>query len=103
MQAFNSIIANAIEAMPRGGTLTISSEVDPARGRVRVSVADTGVGMTEKQLSQAFKPFQTSKARGLGVGLALVKRIIERYGGTVALESRENEGTRIDLVLNPAT
>jgi signal transduction histidine kinase len=103
MQAFNSIIANAIEAMPRGGTLTISSEVDPVRGRVRVSVADTGVGMTEKQLSQAFKPFQTSKARGLGVGLALVKRIIERYGGTVALESRENQGTRIDLVLNPAT
>jgi two-component system sensor histidine kinase HydH len=102
LQAFNSIIANAIEAMPQGGTLTISSEVDPARGWVRVSVADTGVGMNEKQMALAFKPFQTSKARGLGVGLALVKRIIERYGGTVALESRENQGTRIDLVLNPA-
>ncbi|HET9700292.1 MAG TPA: ATP-binding protein [Burkholderiales bacterium] len=102
MQAFNSLIANAIEAMPQGGTLTISSEVDPARGRVLVRVTDTGVGMSEKQLAQAFKPFVTTKTRGLGVGLALVKRIIERYGGTVALESRENQGTRIDLVLNPA-
>ncbi|HSD61981.1 MAG TPA: ATP-binding protein, partial [Burkholderiales bacterium] len=102
MQAFNSIIANAVEAMPHGGTLTISSDVDPARGQVRVSVADTGVGMTEKQLELAFKPFQTTKARGLGVGLSLVKRIIERYGGTVVLESRENQGTRIDLVLHPA-
>jgi signal transduction histidine kinase len=103
VQAFNSIISNAIEAMPKGGTLTISAEVNPAQQLVRVSVADTGMGMTEKQLAQAFKPFYTSKSRGLGVGLALVKRIIERYGGSISLESRENQGTRVDLKLNPVS
>jgi signal transduction histidine kinase len=58
--------------------------------------------MTEKQLSMVFKPFHTTKARGLGVGLALVKRIIERYGGSILLESKENQGTRVHIIFNPA-
>lgn len=102
VQAFNSIIANAVEAMPKGGTLSVSTELDTARRKLRVTVADCGVGMTEKQLSMAFKPFQTTKTRGLGVGLALVKRIIERYGGSIFLESRENQGTRVNMIFNPA-
>jgi len=102
VQAFNSIIANAVEAMPKGGSLSISTELDTARRRLRVSVSDSGVGMTEKQLSMVFKPFHTTKTRGLGVGLALVKRIIERYGGSIFLESKENQGTRVHMIFNPA-
>lgn len=101
VQAFSSIIANAVEAMPKGGSLSVSAELDAVRRRLRVSVADSGVGMTERQLSMAFKPFNTTKARGLGVGLALVKRIIERYGGSVFLESKENQGTRVHMIFSP--
>jgi signal transduction histidine kinase len=64
---------------------------------VRVVVSDTGKGMTEEQRRMAFRPFFTTKQGGLGVGLVLVKRIMERFGGAVALESLEGEGTRVSL------
>ncbi|MNT41441.1 Sensor protein ZraS [compost metagenome] len=53
--------------------------------------------MTDEQLRMAFRPFYTTKQGGLGVGLVLVKRIMERFGGTVRLSSREGEGTRVQL------
>jgi signal transduction histidine kinase len=62
-----------------------------------VTVGDTGKGMTEEQRRMAFRPFFTTKQGGLGVGLVLVKRIMERFGGAVALDSREGEGTRVRL------
>jgi signal transduction histidine kinase len=62
-----------------------------------VTIGDTGKGMNEEQRRLAFRPFFTTKQGGLGVGLVLVKRIMERFGGTVALDSREGEGTRVRL------
>ena len=53
--------------------------------------------MSKHQLEMAFKPFHTTKRNGLGVGLPMVKRVMERFGGTVALSSRENEGTQVRL------
>jgi signal transduction histidine kinase len=95
-QILNSLLANALEAMDDGGTLTVS--LDPSDSqRVSVTVSDTGKGMTEEQRRMAFRPFFTTKQGGLGVGLVLVKRIMERFGGTVALDSREGEGTRVRL------
>ena len=94
-QAFNSVVSNAIEAMSQGGTLHLSMHIEPERYRCHLIVRDTGVGMTEKQLQAAFKPFQTSKRHGLGVGLAMVKRVMARFGGTVSLSSRENAGTAV--------
>ena len=64
---------------------------------MKLSIADTGHGMTEKQLEHAFKPFHTTKPRGLGIGLTLVKRTLERYRGSVQITSRENAGTRVEL------
>ncbi|SDO67454.1 Signal transduction histidine kinase [Pseudomonas arsenicoxydans] len=95
-QILNSLLANAVEAMDRGGTLTITLEPNDAKG-IGVVVSDTGKGMNEEQRSMAFRPFFTTKQGGLGVGLVLVKRIMERFGGAVKLDSREGEGTRVRL------
>ncbi|WLH14954.1 ATP-binding protein [Pseudomonas hefeiensis] len=96
-QILNSLLANAVEAMDRGGTLTITLEPTDTRGICMV-VSDTGKGMNEEQRSMAFRPFFTTKQGGLGVGLMLVKRIMERFGGAVALGSREGEGTSVRLL-----
>jgi len=95
-QILNSLLANALEAMGKSGTLTITLEPTDCRG-LSVVVSDTGKGMNEEQRSMAFRPFFTTKQGGLGVGLVLVKRIMERFGGAVTLESREGEGTSVRL------
>ncbi|WGK92746.1 sensor histidine kinase [Pseudomonas migulae] len=95
-QILNRLLANALEAMDQGGTLTVILEPTDARD-VSVVVSDTGRGMSEEQRSMAFRPFFTTKQGGLGVGLVLVKRIMERCGGTVSLDSREGEGTSVRL------
>ncbi len=96
-QALNSIFANAIEAMPKGGRLGVSIGPDPQGEGLMLTVSDTGAGMSETQLELAFKPFHTTKRSGLGVGLPLVKRIMERFGGAIRIESREKQGTNIYL------
>ncbi|MBS1191319.1 MAG: putative two-component histidine kinase [Rhodocyclaceae bacterium] len=96
-QALHSVLSNAIEAMPAGGELRIAMAFQVDRQRFLLTIADTGVGMSEKQLALAFKPFHTTKRHGLGVGLAMVKRVMERFGGSVALSSREHEGTVVRL------
>ncbi|HWT69021.1 MAG TPA: ATP-binding protein [Pseudomonas sp.] len=95
-QILNSLLSNALEAMDDGGTLSISMSPADAQS-VEVVVSDTGKGMTEEQRKMAFRPFFTTKQGGLGVGLVLVKRIMERFGGAVTLESREGEGTSVRL------
>ncbi|MHC8343541.1 ATP-binding protein [Pseudomonas sp. RT6P73] len=95
-QILNSLLANAVEAMDGGGMLTITLEPTDTRG-ICVVVSDTGKGMNEEQRSMAFRPFFTTKQGGLGVGLVLVKRIMERFGGAVTLGSREGEGTSVRL------
>lgn len=95
-QILNSLLANALEAMDKGGTLIITLEPTDSDG-LGVVVSDTGKGMNEEQRSMAFRPFFTTKQGGLGVGLVLVKRIMERFGGAVSLDSREGEGTSVRL------
>ncbi|MGE8170642.1 sensor histidine kinase [Pseudomonas putida] len=100
-QILNSLFSNAIEAMPNGGTLC--AEVSVLEGqRAQLLLTDTGKGMTQQQERLVFKPFYTTKQGGLGVGLALVKRIMERFGGSVSLSSRQEEGTRVSLIFNIA-
>jgi len=99
MQAFNGIISNAMEAMPNGGKITAACRVDNVRRAVSVVISDTGPGMSGERLAQAFQPFRTTKPKGLGIGLSLVKSTLERYGGEVRIDSRPEEGTRVELVL----
>ncbi|MFJ4348469.1 sensor histidine kinase [Pseudomonas sp. NPDC089401] len=100
-QILNSLFANALEAMPKGGELHAQvTEQDGQRAQLLLS--DTGKGMSQQQERMVFKPFFTTKQGGLGVGLALAKRIMERFGGSVSLSSREEEGTRVSLTFNIA-
>lgn len=97
-QLLSSLIANAVEAMSDGGRLAVMANAEE-RGMVAIELRDTGPGMTEQQLAGAFRPFHTTKAQGLGVGLPLARRIVRRMGGDIALESRAGEGTTARLML----
>jgi two-component system sensor histidine kinase HydH len=101
-QILNSLFANALEAMPKGGVLSVDIESTTPE-QVSLIINDTGKGMTQQQLHSVFKPFFTTKQGGLGVGLALVKRIMERFEGSVELTSQEQEGTRVSLNFKVAT
>lgn len=99
-QAFMNVVLNAMEAMPQGGTLTVStayssSHAPPCRDKVCIKVVDTGVGIPEEDLEHIFEPFFTRKTKGTGLGLANVKRILEEHGGSVKIESRIGEGTTV--------
>ncbi|MBB4127211.1 signal transduction histidine kinase [Xanthomonas translucens] len=93
---------NAIQAMPNGGTLTISAA--PALGadgseQVRILVRDTGVGMDADTQAQLFSPFFTTKADGTGLGLISCKRIVESYGGSIGVDSTPGVGTCFELLI----
>ena len=98
---FNSLIANAMEAVERDGAIGVAVQRD-GEGGLRVSVRDTGPGMTRNEVEGAFKPFHTSKPKGIGIGLPLARRIVQRFGGSIALESAPGSGTIVDVLL-PAT
>jgi two-component system sensor histidine kinase HydH len=96
-QALHSVVSNAVEAMPRGGHMRIELRPVTTPAGIELVVSDTGVGMSQQQLAAAFRPFQTTKSHGLGVGLPMLKRAMERFGGSVSLSSVENAGTQVRL------
>lgn len=97
-QVLNTILSNAIEAMKAGGMLRIGWHPAPG-GRIAIEVEDSGPGLSDEQLQRLFVPFQTSKSSGLGVGLALGRRIAERLGGTLDLRNRPESGVAVTLTL----
>jgi len=98
---FKSLIANAMEAIERDGSIGVAVQRE-REGGLRVSVRDSGPGMTPKEIQGAFKPFHTSKPKGIGIGLPLAQRIVQRFGGSIALASTPGTGTTVDVLL-PAT
>jgi signal transduction histidine kinase len=90
-RAFVNLVENAVDAMPKGGTLTVSSK--ESNGLVELAVSDTGIGMSKEASENLWKPLQTTKAKGMGMGLAIVKRIVDAHNGTISVESRTGEGT----------
>ncbi len=92
-----SILANALDAMPRGGTLQITwARRDH---RIGVGIADSGAGLSAEARQRLFRPFFSTKSGGLGLGLALVKRVIEQWHGTLTLTPARPHGTRVDILL----
>jgi two-component system sensor histidine kinase HydH len=98
-QVFLNILLNCLEATPRGGRITISSDVDD-QGRVQIIFEDTGEGIPRENLDKLFDPFFSTKKKGTGLGLAIVKGIIEGHGGEIEVESEPEKGTRFILLLN---
>ncbi len=95
-QALSNLVQNAIEAMPKGGELRIGTVVTHSHSRRReleLRISDTGSGIPGDRLEKIFLPFYTTKAKGTGLGLALVHKIILLHNGGIDVESREGEGT----------
>jgi two-component system NtrC family sensor kinase len=97
-QAFANIMINACDAMPQGGTLTVTTRHLPAPDEVVVvTIGDTGVGIPREQLSKVLDPFFTTKEKGTGLGLSVVYGIIEHHGGTMTLDSTVGVGTTVTM------
>lgn len=114
-QVFVNIFINAIDAMPDGGKLTVKArtireapeglvrEFPPGAVLVRISILDTGSGISEECLGKVFDPFFTTKpvGQGTGLGLSVVRQIITWHGGHVRIRNRLPRGTRVDIYLSP--
>lgn len=96
-QAVYNLIRNAAQAMPKGGTLTISGSYTDFE--VRLAFEDKGKGITAEQMGRLFQPFSTTRPTGTGLGLLIVRRIIREHGGEIDIESRVGQGTRVSLWL----
>lgn len=96
-QAMYNLVRNAAQAMPKGGTLTISGSYTDFE--VRLSFEDTGKGISPEQMGRLFQPFSTTRPTGTGLGLLIVRRIIREHGGEIDIESRIGLGTRVSLWL----
>jgi PAS domain S-box-containing protein len=88
-QAFTNLIQNAVEAMPKGGTLSIQGKTD---NELNITIQDSGAGIPSGNLKKIFLPFFTTKDRGVGLGLALVHKIILSHGGRIEAQSSEGMG-----------
>ncbi|KFE68681.1 hypothetical protein DB31_7918 [Hyalangium minutum] len=99
--ALSNLFTNALQAMPVGGDLQIRIEHEQGAGasRLRLSISDTGVGMTPETQQRIFEPFFTTRAQGTGLGLPIVRRIIESHSGDVAVESAPGLGTTFTVRL----
>ncbi len=102
-QVFINLFANAMQAMPNGGTLTVQLEPWPRDegDGVVITISDTGGGVPQEVVENIFNPFFTTKQEGTGLGLALSKRVIEGHGGTIEVVNREGEGVTFILRLPP--
>lgn len=96
-RVFINLIKNAIEAMPQGGVLKIKTEKTP--NAIKISFVDTGTGITEQEQKNLFQPLFTTKAQGMGFGLAICQRIVEAHKGTIKLDSPLGAGASFVIEL----
>jgi len=105
-QILLNLLSNAVKFTPPGGSITIECELEPS-GAVRLSVVDTGIGMTPEQLARIGEPFAQGRNSlvtdeiGSGLGLSIVKSLIELHGGALQIESQVSVGTTVSVILPP--
>jgi PAS domain S-box-containing protein len=96
-QVLTNLFTNAVEAMPDGGNLDI--ELNRLHDRIGINIKDTGSGIPENIKQKIFFPFYTTKQKGIGLGLAIVQKIIVSHGGSIKFDSKEGEGTTFTIIL----
>jgi len=100
-QLLINLLTNARDAMPRGGTIVIRTDYDPARHSISLSVSDTGVGIPDAIRDRIFDPFFTTKppGQGTGLGLSIVAGIVRAHRGEISIQTSEGKGTTFTVVL----
>ncbi len=103
-QALLAVLENAVDVLPKGGTVGVRSErwESPTGPGVRLTIRDTGEGIPADRLARIFDPFYTTKTRGTGLGLAIARRVIEAHGGSVKVASGPGTGTTFTITLPAA-
>jgi len=96
-RALSNLVLNAMDAMPKGGTLTLRTKADD--GKVIMEVADTGSGLTREECERIFTPYYTSKQHGTGLGLAIVQSVVSDHGGRISVRSEPGQGTAFVIEL----
>jgi len=96
-RVFENLITNAVQAMPKGGTLKIKSE--EVNGSLKITFGDNGVGISKQNFGKLFAPLFTTKAKGVGLGLSICKRIVDAHKGSISAESEEGKGTCFTVVI----
>jgi len=96
-RVFENIIKNAIEAMPRGGRLEIKS--GRVNNSLKITFRDTGEGITKENMGKLGNPLFSTKAKGVGMGLAICKRLIEAHDGSISVKSKEKVGTCVTVTV----
>jgi signal transduction histidine kinase len=96
-RALSNLVLNAMDAMPRGGTLTLRTRLDV--GKVVIEVCDTGSGLTREECERIFTPYYTSKQHGTGLGLAIVQSVVSDHGGRISVQSEPGKGTTFVIEL----
>jgi PAS domain S-box-containing protein len=94
-QVIQNLVTNGMQAMPNGGKLTVAARdaAEAPEKEVEISVADTGVGISPDDMGKLFQPLFTTKEKGVGLGLAICKDLVEANGGTIGVESEVGRGT----------
>jgi len=97
-RVFLNLAINGIQAMEKGGTMTVSTK--KTNGFVEASFKDTGVGISKENMEKLFTPFFTTRAKGMGMGLPICKKFVEAHGGSIQVESEEGKGSTFTVKLS---